>query len=523
MTQHCFETDVLVIGGGMAGAWAALGAARAGARVLLVDKGYCGTSGVTATAGPGHWWVAPEGREVAVRQRAAAGLGLAEPRWMHRILDTTWRHLPTLAPHYAFSCDGQGQPIYHALRGPEYMRALRALVEQAGVQVLDHSPALELLRHADGGVAGARGLHRQRAPASWQARAGAVVLATGGCAFLAKLLGADNNTGDGHLMAAEAGAELSGMEFSNFYTVAPRFSSMTRAMSYVFARYFDAAGRELDIPDGAAQTNALAAALLRGPVYCSLDLMPDDLRAALPTISPNVMLPFSRRGIDPFRDRFEITLRGEGTVRGIGGLRVASDDCETNVANLFVAGDVASRERVAGAVSGAGNVNSAWALSSGLWAGRAAAERAHGAGRRAAQPAQGAGQAGLSPRRHAGTVDLGAVRRVLQRPMLDYELNVFRHGAALQQSLTGLDDVWDAFCDHAQGRGDTLLRMRETAALLATARWCAAAALARTESRGMHQRLDVPGTRPGWARRLVVGGLDRVWQRPEAMATEAAP
>jgi choline dehydrogenase-like flavoprotein len=73
------DTDVLIIGGGMAGAWAALGAARAGAQVTLVDKGCVGTSGVTAAAGPGHWWVAPEHREEAVRQRAIAGEGLAEP------------------------------------------------------------------------------------------------------------------------------------------------------------------------------------------------------------------------------------------------------------------------------------------------------------------------------------------------------------------------------------------------------------------------------------------------------------
>ena len=51
------DTDVLVIGGGLAGAWAALSAAERGARVVLVDKGYCGTSGVTATAGVGHWWM----------------------------------------------------------------------------------------------------------------------------------------------------------------------------------------------------------------------------------------------------------------------------------------------------------------------------------------------------------------------------------------------------------------------------------------------------------------------------------
>src|SRR5450830_1102001 len=88
--QHSLNTDVLVIGGGMAGAWAALGAVRTGARVTLVDKGYCGTSGVTATAGPGHWWVPPAEREQAVRQRAANAGGLAEASWMRRIIETTW-------------------------------------------------------------------------------------------------------------------------------------------------------------------------------------------------------------------------------------------------------------------------------------------------------------------------------------------------------------------------------------------------------------------------------------------------
>ncbi|WP_245448909.1 FAD-dependent oxidoreductase [Phyllobacterium sophorae] len=62
MSGHRHDTleltaDVLIIGGGLAGTWAAAAARRTGASVILVDKGYCGTSGVTATAGPGHWWV----------------------------------------------------------------------------------------------------------------------------------------------------------------------------------------------------------------------------------------------------------------------------------------------------------------------------------------------------------------------------------------------------------------------------------------------------------------------------------
>ncbi len=72
------ETDALVIGGGMAAAWAAIGAARAGAAVVLVDKGFVRTSGVTATGGPNHWWVPPDPAERAavVERRYAMSLGL---------------------------------------------------------------------------------------------------------------------------------------------------------------------------------------------------------------------------------------------------------------------------------------------------------------------------------------------------------------------------------------------------------------------------------------------------------------
>jgi len=520
------QADVLVIGGGLAGAWAALGAARAGARVVLVDKGYSGTSGVTATGGPGHWWVPPERRDEVVAQRMVAGQGLGDPQWMHRVLDLTWQHLPTIARHYRFHTDAQGVTHYRAMRGPEYMRALRALVDEAGVTVLDHHPALELLRHADGSVAGAAGVQLLPPQGRWQVRAGAVVLASGGCAFRAKLLGADNNTGDGALMAAELGAELSGMEFSSVYTPTPVFSSMTRSMSYVFADYFDAQGRALHIASSPDNGPLLARQLLKGPVFCTLARMPEDIRAVLHTISPNVLLPFTRRGIDPFRDRFEITLRGEGTVRGIGGLRIANADCETTVPGLFAAGDAATRELAAGAVTGGGNVNSAWALSSGLIAGEAASRRAATTGPRADAPAQAAGQAGLRPRRQAAAVALATV----QRPMLDLDLNLFRDGTALARSLGQLGSLWGELADHATapdaGHVRQVLRQREAAALAANARWCALAALQRTESRGMHRRTDLPQSDPAQAHRLLVGGLDKLWTRPDTGApapTRGAP
>ena len=49
--EKVIETDVLVVGGGMAGLFAAIKAKEQGVDVTLVDKGYAGKSGQTPFAG----------------------------------------------------------------------------------------------------------------------------------------------------------------------------------------------------------------------------------------------------------------------------------------------------------------------------------------------------------------------------------------------------------------------------------------------------------------------------------------
>lgn len=508
------ETDVLIIGGGMAACWSALSAARAGAQVVLVDKGYVGTSGVTATGGPGHWWVPPEGnaRAEAIEKRFTAGCGLADRGWMERIIDTTWRTLPTLSTYYRFDVNDQGQTVYQALRGPEYLRALRRAVLDAGVTILDQSPALELLVHDDGSIAGARGVRRQRNQA-WTVRAGAVVLATGGCAFLSGLMGSNTNTGDGYLMAVEAGAELSGMEFSNHYSISPRWNS-TRVLIYAYARYFDVHGRELDVMP--SQPHVLARAMREGPVYADLKDAPERLRQLLPQIQPATALPFVRKGIDPFHERFEVKLFAEGTIRGTGGLRIVDEQCQTRVSGLFAAGDAATRELIAGATSGGGSPNSAWALTSGLYAGAGAAKLARANGRRAEATPVALGEVGLRPVQRALPVDRRALVRAAQDEILPLDKNLFRSGAGLTDSLAKLDTIWRELRQHDRGEGVDQVAAREAAAVVATARWSYRAALDRNETRGMHERSDTPEPRTNLAPRLLVGGLDELWTRPES-------
>ena len=127
---------------------------------------------------------------------------------------------------YPFPVDAQGRQLRGGLQGPEYMRRQRTRVRRLGVRILDHTPALELLTDADGVVSGARVLDRPTGE-TVRIQAAAVVLAAGGCAFQSKTLGCDVNTGDGALLAVEAGARLSGMEFSNAYAIAPKGTSLT--------------------------------------------------------------------------------------------------------------------------------------------------------------------------------------------------------------------------------------------------------------------------------------------------------
>src|SRR5882757_385006 len=78
------DADVLVIGAGPAGAWAATSAAATGAQVVLVDKGCCGTSGATASAGTGVWYVPPDPtkRLAAMESREQLGGYLQDRAWM---------------------------------------------------------------------------------------------------------------------------------------------------------------------------------------------------------------------------------------------------------------------------------------------------------------------------------------------------------------------------------------------------------------------------------------------------------
>jgi succinate dehydrogenase/fumarate reductase flavoprotein subunit len=246
----------------------------------------------------------------------------------------------------------------------------------------------------------------------------------------------------------------------------------------------------------------VARALALGPVFARFDNVSPEMQRYLRDGQPNILLPFDRAGINPFEQRFPVMLRCEGTVRGVGGIRLFDESCATGVPGLFAAGDAASRERLTGAVSGGGGPNSAWSIATGAWAGHSAAAFAARIGRRhETRTARAAGGVGLK----------SEAFDVVKREMLPLDRNFYRTKATLERSLTQLSGAWQTLrTDAAALGGVDAMRAREAAAVTATARWSYTASLLRKESRGIHRRLDAPATDPDFAHSISVSGLDDV-------------
>jgi succinate dehydrogenase/fumarate reductase flavoprotein subunit len=521
-------TDVLVIGGGPAGMWAALAAVEAGARVVLVEKGYAGTAGPLSSANTGIYYIKPDDpihRDGMVTARMPLAFGLADERWLERTLDQSYANLETMTRWgFRWPKNELGQEFRARLRGPDTLIFLRKQLVKAQVRILDHSPVMELLV-SDGVAAGAAGVNRQTGD-TWGVRAAAVVLATGGTAFLSGVAGTRGNTGDGYLFAAEAGAEFSGMEFTSQYAPAPYGGVLSRGAHLQYATLTDNDGNE--ITRGRKTVEAIQNT---GAAWAIVDKATDDAtRDMLRKTHAHIFLHLERLGIDPFHERYRIDFRCEGSIRAVGGLAI-DDDLATTVPGLFAAGDITSKETVVGAGPPGGGPAAAWAIASGSWAGASASRFAKRLGPAAHSRAVDAiGRTGLrAAERRTSAVSIADVTRSVQAEMIPFERNYWRSGPNLEASLVRFASEWNEIRDGAlatdgataRDSARNLLRAREAAAMLATARWINTTALARPETRGLHRRSDYPNLDPAHEHHLTTGGVDEIWVRRRPVSAGA--
>ena len=246
------SADVLVIGAGGAGMYAALAAARTGARVILADKNMIGRGGATIMA---QMTVAaalaeqePDTWKDHLADTLAAGRGLcdeglaevlcrAAPERMREMDDwgVGWARANGHIRQVMAPGHGRRRCCYVDFlnTGPAVARTLRKRVGRTGgIRGLSNVAMTDLVVK-DGSVRGALALSLGDG-AELDIAAGATVIATGGLTKLYARSSASNNmAGEGYALALRAGAALVDMEFVQFFPIghlAPRLVGMDPIM-----------------------------------------------------------------------------------------------------------------------------------------------------------------------------------------------------------------------------------------------------------------------------------------------------
>lgn len=535
------QTDVLVIGSGAAGMYAAIEAARAGCSVLLADRSLIGRGGATVMAqmtvavalGPeteDHWrhhlddtiaagrglcneglsrLLCEEGPD-CIREMDAWGVG-----WARRDGHIVQAHAP-----------GHDRPrcvyVDFLNTGPAVSKTLRIAVNRtAGIRKAGDLCVVDLIV-AGGEVAGAVALHvSSGSPVRISAKS--TIIATGGLTRLYRRNSASTNMGgDGYALALRAGASLIDMEFVQFFPIghlAPRLIGMdpimwdpfryklggrllNRDMEEFTARYGTSEdGKYVLARDLATYAITKEVEAGRGSphggVYLSFQHCSEaTLRGAFGPVIDRL----AANGIDLTKTPVEVAPIAHYHMGGV----VADARMQTEVPGLLAAGEVVGGANGANRLSGNAITE---ALVFGRQAGRSAAARAKGtnaliATELAARPA--IELLAMDAGREVNTAEM--VQR-LQATMAD-DVGPFRDAAKLVRALAAIDGMTRDLGDRpAGGRGAFDMQRigwLDLRNMLIVARSVAQAALVRTESRGAHQREDHPDTRAEWQVNQVV-------------------
>lgn len=285
--ERAYDCDVLVVGGGIAGCWAAIGAARSGARVIVLEKAATERSGAGG-AGVDHWqWaadnpcsgVSPQELTQALIdnqggyrsgigtyiQCASAWETLLEMEAMGgKIRDTEDEYRGAAfrddATRLLFAYDYTNRFVLRVW-GHNFKPLLRDELRRLGVRVFDRVAATSLLTeggHAGARVIGATAVHA-RSGAFVVVRAGATILASSRpqriWTFSSELRGIStfrppSDSGTGYAIAWRAGAEFTMMEksmrspFGSPYSF-PAYGSGNAVNTWYPCNLVDSRGKEV--------------------------------------------------------------------------------------------------------------------------------------------------------------------------------------------------------------------------------------------------------------------------------------
>jgi succinate dehydrogenase / fumarate reductase flavoprotein subunit len=515
------DANVLVIGGGFAGVWAALRAAEITDKVVLLDKAHVSRSGASTISG-GITNCPFEGDDLDewAEEFIVRGEYLCDQDWtmqlltsqMERIKDFERWNVPIVREP-----DGSIRRVASrgmvVVRGMQYapkkaMEILRREAIARGVRIVDRICVTELLTGdgaypTRGGVVGAIGFHT-RTGRFLVLRAKRTVVATGGMGVKG-FLKVDNDTGDGVAMGFRAGARLVDMEYSaggTFSLLMKRFflGSYNVAVAHG-AKLLNASGERFmakhdPVRMERSELYFVVAAFAKeirdgkGPIYLDVTGCGPEYWETMSKV-PSAAFLGSDRLPNPRLNPIPIEpLIGLGD-QARSGLHIDLR-CRTSVPGLFAAGACAKNDAT-GSHSSAG-IPTAFAYNSGWWAGDTAARESLSDGMPDLPSAQ---IAGLQERTYAPLARSGAAAadhlhlrlstgegsvadRIILNPGRLERLIGHARAIAEEAAHARAADLHD------------LVKLNEARNLAQCAELVYAAALDRTESRDRHYREDYP-------------------------------
>jgi len=520
-----YDTDVLVIGGGLAGLCAAISSASNLSRTLIATKTLVGGANTTSVAAGvvsavTDFKVSGDSVDLHYQDTIKGGCGVNDkilaramvndiPKYFNRLLEYGVEFEGGEAPKVRF-IPGHSKPRSYFLegRGPRIQAILRRYAEALGVKFMEKTLITSAVKEGER-VAGVIG-YKSDSKEVVAIRSNAVILATGGSGELySRTLMPAGSTGYGTSLGLKAGAEVVDMEFVQFYPTMvyepglPQIFIDYSPLLRFGATIVNADGtdifkkRKVDEPfklNRDAFSKMMAEEMVGEggelPIYMDCTKIRREDISNEPPLATAVN-DLASRGVPVAGRRFGVTPYAHFMM---GGLRTNSS-CATNIPGLYAAGEAA------GGVQGANRIGGnafAGCIVFGFRSGMAASMYSSTVDMAAEslfiEPASWLTEAvGFS-----GDQDALKVKSSIQNIMWD-NVGIIRTKEGLQSSLESLNSMRGITLHSVQPSDRFLISM-----MMDTAEVTALAALLRGESRGSHYRTDSPKENKEWEKKIVL-------------------
>jgi len=525
------ETEVLVIGAGIAGLFAAIRAKSLADRVTLVDKGPVGRTSQAYYALGGHQVLLPfHDVDKWVQEVLYFEDGLCEQDLVESVYKDTYARIKDLEEYGVRFLEGPdlGYKLL-TTRGLEHIRKvfpyprmsggikeIEGLYREAvkrGVNIINKIFMASLLKQGDA-VVGAVGIDR-RSGRPHTFKAGAVIIATGQCSFKGQYADQAFLTGDGMAMVLRAGASLKNLEFSTLWLQPAKFVFEGLGTAFPFGamllnskgeafmnKYSPNLKSEIDY-NFQARAMAIEAREGRGPFMVDYSpIAPENIEFMKSGEHGWMGLHIEKLaqiGIRPFDEKWEI-MPVFWTCQGI----YADINCQTEVPGLFVAGRVRSIDP--GVTMGSWSIGSATVL--GYRAGENAAKYAVSRTPSAIEKSEvkaikeelfkALGKPGIEPEE---------VLLEIQNAVFPWDVSILKTEASLNRAVDKIQRVRDELLP-LMGAADIhyLVESLEVRNMTLIAEAMLRASIMRKESRASHYREDYPQRdNHNWLKWILVG------------------